>query len=152
MSPRHEQATANSPCGGKGTSHHKFTGSTPPFFRIRFLFLSCRLLQCVTTSMLLFFPQAYFGPISGEPYSQKISHFSHFTHYGLNQGIVGPSIPQAVSCTQFKDNSLILVLYIQAAASLLHNFVCYMVYFADKACLPFIMLVTESLLHGFYPN
>ena len=43
-------------------------------------------------------------------------------------------------------------IYIQAAASLLHNFVCYMVYFADKACLPFIMLVTESSPHRLYPN
>ena len=34
------------------------------------------------------------------------------------------------------------ILYIQAGASLLHNLVCYMVYYADKACLPFIMFVT----------
>jgi len=67
---------------------------TQYFFRMRFLFLSCRLIQCITASVILFFPRAAFSHLPGVTYElMVVSDPGLLTHYGFNLGIVSRAIP-----------------------------------------------------------
>ncbi|KAF8438776.1 hypothetical protein BGX38DRAFT_1144898 [Terfezia claveryi] len=61
---------------------------TQYFFRMRFLFLSCRLIQCITASVILFFPKTAFSHFPGVSYElMVVSDPELLTQYGFNLGI-----------------------------------------------------------------
>lgn len=62
---------------------------TQYFYRMRFLFLSCRLIQCIAASMIVFYPKSAFSQSPGTSDQLKaISDSEVLTHYGFNMGIV----------------------------------------------------------------
>ena len=66
---------------------------TQYFFRMRFLFLSCRLIQCITASMILFFPRAAFSRVPGVSRDLMVmSDPGLLTQYGFSLGIVSRTI------------------------------------------------------------
>ena len=96
MDPQ-QRPTRTSTVRGRGESEQtdfQLQEGTQHFFRMRFLFLSCRLIQCITASVILFIPRAAFSHLPGVAYELMIvSDPGLLTQYGFNLGIVSRTIP-----------------------------------------------------------